>query len=158
LLGLDLVGYRYAARFLWLRLFASLGVLLGLWLLVVRGLPIFERGVRRVLMRMSRGAGLDAETAHTSHALSTLLGFVGRGMLLLIAGLGLLQVWGVPLAWVLSSPTLWQMVQRTVVIGVVTGITVVVIRASRVLTTYVLTPPSGQPLKSYQASRKVKTL
>jgi len=158
LIGLGSVGYRYAARFLWLRLFASLGVLLGLWLLVVRGLPIFERGARRVFMRMSHGAGLDAETAHTSYALSTSLGFVGRGLLFLIAGIGLLEVWGVPVAWVFSSPTLWQIVKRTGVITVVTGVTVFVIRASRLLTTYLLTPATGQPVKSYQASRKVQTL
>ena len=158
LFGLGLVGYRYAARFLWLRLFASLGVLLGLWLLVVRGLPNFERGARRVFMRMSRGAWLDVETAQTSHALSTSLGFVGRGILLLIAGIVLLAVWGVPVAWVLSSHALWTIVKRTVVIGVVTGVTVFVIRASRLFTTYLLTPPAGQPVESYQASRKVQTL
>jgi small-conductance mechanosensitive channel len=158
LIGLDLVGYRYAARFFWLRLFSSLGVFLGLWLLVVRGLPIFERGARKVLMQMSRGAGLNADTAHTSYALATLLGFVGRGILLLIAGIVLLVVWGVPVAWVLSSRTVWQIVKRTVVISVVAGITIFVIRASRLFTTYLLTPPPDQPVESYQASRKVKTL
>ena len=109
-------------------------------------------------MRMSRGTWLDAETAQTSHALSTSLGFVGHGILLLIAGIVLLTVWGVPVAWVLSSPTVWQIVKRTIVIGIVAGITVFVIRASRLFTTYLLTPPAGQPVESYQASRKVKTL
>jgi len=77
-------------------------------------------------------------------------------MLSLAAVVVLLEVWGLPVQWVLMSPALWQMIKRGSIIALTVGVTLVVIRASSLITNSLLSPPTGG--KGHEIGRKLKTL
>ena len=157
LIGLDVAGYSYASQFLWFRTFSSLAVIFFACLLFVQGLPrLVSAGERVLIGAFRRNLTPDEPQKEASRYFGLAFSLLGRGMISLAAVVVLLEVWGLPMQWVLTSPTLWQMIKRGGIIALTVGVTLVVIRASSFITNSLLSPPTGG--EGREIGRKLKTL
>lgn len=157
LIVLDVVGYSYAAQFLWFRTFLSLAVIFLVRLLFVHGLPwMVNTGARLLVSAVRRNSTVDEQQNEAARYFGPAFSLLGRGIVSLAAVVVLLEVWGVPVSWVLSSPTLWQVITRGGIIALTVGVTLMVIRASSFLTNSFLSPPAGG--EGREIGRKLKTL
>lgn len=157
LIGLDVAGYSYASQFLWFRTFSSLAVIFFVRLLFVHGLPqLVHASARMLTSAFQRNLSPDEPQREASRYVGLTLSLLGRGILSLAAVVVLLEVWGLPVQWVLTSPVLWQMIKRGGIIALAIGVTLVVIRASSFITDSLLSPSPGG--EGREIGRKLKTL
>lgn len=157
LILLDVAGYSYASQFLWFRIFWSLTVLFLVRLLFVHGLPWVANTSARVLVgSVQRNLSVTEEQVEAARYFGPAFSLLGRGIVSLAAVVGLLELWGVPVRWVLTSATLWQVLTRGSVIALTVGVTFVVIRASSFITNSLLSSPTEG--EGREVGRKLKTL
>jgi moderate conductance mechanosensitive channel len=153
----DVAGYSYASQFLWFRTFSSLAVIFFVRLLFVHGLPRLVNAGARVLGGAFRWDLTRDEQQHeAARYFGPVFSLLGRGIVSVVAVVVLLEVWGLPVRWVLTSPTLWQVIKRGGIIALTVGVTFVVIRASSFITNSLLSSPMGE--ERYEVGRKLKTL
>lgn len=157
LIVFDVAGYSYASQFLWFRTIASLTVIFFAWLLFIHRLPrVVNTGARVVVGVFRRNLAPDEQQREASRYFSPAFSLLGRGILSLATIVVLLEVWGLPVRWVLTFPTLWQVIKRGGIIALTVGVTFVVIRASSFITNSFLSPPAGR--EGREIGRKLKTL
>lgn len=157
LILLDVAGYSYASEFLWFRTFSSLTVIFFVRLLFVHGLPPLANTGARILVSMfRRNLTRDEQQNEAARYFGPAFSLFGRGVISLATVVVLLEVWGVPVRWVLTSSTLWQVITRGGIIALTVGVTLVVIRASSFITNSFLSPPAGR--EGREIGRKLKTL
>jgi small conductance mechanosensitive channel len=157
LILLDVAGYSYASQFLWFRTFSSLTVIFFVRLLFVHGLPwVVNTSARIVVGGFRRNLTLDEQQNEAARYFGPAFSLLGRGVISLAAVVVLLEVWGLPVRWVLTSPTLWQVITRGSIIALTVGVTLVVLRASSFITNSFLSSPTGGG--GYEVGRKLKTL
>ena len=159
LLVLDMLGYRYAAQFLWSRILLSLGVIIILSLLLVSLLPhVLHRLVGALFAFFNNKQSFAFAQESTITRTFVVLRALANGLLVLLAVGVLLRVWGIPISWVVTSPTLSLVLLRTAVIALTAGLTLLMIRASRQLTHQLLEPRISRQGETREAGRKLKTL
>jgi small-conductance mechanosensitive channel/uncharacterized small protein (DUF1192 family) len=159
IITLDVLGYQYAARFIWLRALESLSVLLVVRLLVViLILRLLHRSLSFILRLGTRGQQLDVETEARIDRYFQ-VGYTVCNTLLALLAIGvILEVWGVSVSWFLTSPLGLKMLTRTAVVLLTIGLAIVVIQISQVITDYLLQPKTRGQGVTHQAGRKLKTL
>lgn len=159
LMILDGLGYRYAARFIWLRLLGSLSILLILRLLVV---VLVQRFFHRVVgMLFKNGTETPPSPAPGPPDLSRPLRLVQtllNGLLVLVAVAAVFELWGVSVAWLLTSPTGTDVLRRFLVAALTIGLTFAVIHLSTAFTEYLVRPRTTAQGVVHDPSRKLKTL
>jgi small-conductance mechanosensitive channel len=159
IIGLDVLGYRYAARFIWVRTLESLAVLLTLRLLLaVLLLRLLHRLNNYVF---SAGGRLrqrypDVEAAAQRYFRTVRL--ICNGLLGLAALVLVLEIWGVSISWLLTSPLGSQILTRVLLMALTVGGTAVVIQISKALTEYLILPRTTAQGIIREPSRKLKTL
>ena len=159
ILGLDMLGYRYAARFIWLRTLGSLSVVLTLRVLLVMLVLRLLRGVVRSVFSIGgrlRQHYPDVEA--TAERYCGVLSIICKGLLVLLAATVILELWGLSVSWFLTSSLGRQLLSRTLIIALSVGLTMVVIQMSNALTEYLLQPRTTVQGGTREPSRKLKTL
>jgi small conductance mechanosensitive channel len=158
-MALDVLGYRYAAQFIWFRLLGSLAVLL-IWRLLVVVL------IQRLLQHLGQtffNADMTTPASQSEarpvldrpfHIIQALL----NGLLALVACAAILELWGVSVAWLLTSPTGTDILQRVLVIAFSIGLTFVIIHLSTAITEYLVRPRTSAQGVTHTPSRKLMTL
>jgi small conductance mechanosensitive channel len=159
LIGLNVMGYQYAARFIWQRAFASLSVVLILRLLLVMIILRFIHWL--VLYLFSIGGRLQHRYADIEATAERYFGVLRTicHVLLAFLSIGLiLELWGISVRWFLASPLTWQVLSRVTLIVVIVGLTVAVLQISSAFTDYLIRPKSTGRGVIREPSRKLKTL
>jgi len=155
---MGMLGYRYAALFIFFRSFGSLLILLitrlFLPLLIFR---LLQQIINYLFDRAARSLQRDASVQDT--AVRTLrIASVGANILLfIVTAFVILELWGVPAAWVVASPLTWLIVSRVLGIAIVIGLTLLLLRLSRAVTRTLLQPRTRQG-RTREAGRKLRTL
>ena len=159
LVALDVLGFRYAARFIWLRALGSLSVVLLmrvlLVLLVLRCLRavvtyVFSIGGRLRL----RYPDVEAAAARYFRMVSLLC----QGVLAILAAVVILELWGFSASWFVTSPLGAQLLTRVVIVALTLGAAMVVVQMSNALADYLLQPRITLQGRRREPSRKLKTL
>jgi small-conductance mechanosensitive channel len=159
LMGLDMLGYRYAARFIWLRALGSLSVVLTLRMLLFMLVLRLLRGLVGYVFSM--GGRLQRRYPDIEAAAERYLGVLSvicQGLLVFLAGTIILELWGLSISWFLTTPLGWQILTRTLVVALSVGLTIGVIQVSNALTDYLLQPRTTTQGGMREPSRKLKTL
>lgn len=159
LIGLDMLGYRYAARFIWWRALGSLSVVLTLRVLLVMLLLRLLRGMVGYVFSIGgrlRQRYPDVEAAAERYF--GVLSVVCKGLLVVLAATVILELWGLSVSWFLTAPLGWQILTRTLIIALSMGLTIVVTQISNALTDYLLQPRTTVQGGTREPSRKLKTL
>jgi small conductance mechanosensitive channel len=159
IITLDLLGYRYAALFVWLRSLESFSVLL-LWrlqmtLLLVR---ILHRMVDFIVGLWSRNPRGQSPPAAPFDQVFGVAYKVGNILLAMVAASAILEIWGVSVSWFVMSPLGGDIVRRTVIIAITIGFMILVMQISKTITEYLVqsrTTPQGI---INQPSRKFRTM
>ncbi len=155
---LHLLGYFYAARYIWSRVLESLVVILVLPLLlgvlVSRGLHRLQGSVKRLHHRMPQYRPED-QVVDRSFAIARML---WNTLLALLTLSVILAIWGVSVTWLLTSPLTLQALWRALVIAVAVGCVAGVIQVSNALTAYLLRPRTTRQGDQREAGRKLRTL
>lgn len=156
---LNILGYQYAARFIWQRAFASLSVVLILRLLLVMIILRFIHWL--VLYMFSIGGRLQhryTDVQETAERYFGVLRTVGHVLLALLSIGLILELWGVSVRWFLASPLTWQVLTRATLIVLIVGLTLAVLQISSVFTDYLIRPKTSVQGVVREPSRKLKTL
>ncbi|MGE0822885.1 MAG: mechanosensitive ion channel domain-containing protein [Candidatus Binatia bacterium] len=156
---LDILGYRYAAGFLWWRVLPSLAILVVLWIAI--RLPLPTRLLHVPARRLSSSGGTAEETKDLEELQQRYvhLAAVLRNSIFVLIALGAFSlVWDISLPTLLTSPTVSHVLTVIVVVAVTIALTLVILRVSRVLTNYLLEPRTTAEGETIEVSRKLKTL
>jgi small-conductance mechanosensitive channel len=159
IIALDAMGYRYAARFIWLRALGSLTVVLTIRLLIVVLVLRLLHGL--VTYIFSIGGRLRQHYPDVEEAADRYFRVSYRicNVLLSLLAVGIvLELWGISVTWFLTSPLGLQILARTMIILLTIGLTVAVIQVSNAFTDYVIQPRTLAPGRVREPSRKLKTL
>ena len=156
---LDVLGYRYAARFIWLHALASLSVVLLMRVLLALLVLRFLRAV--VMYVFSIGGRLqqrypDVEAAATRYF--RLLSLLCHGLLIVLTVAVILELWGLSASWFFTSPLGTKVLIRMVIMAITLGAAMVIVQMSNALTDYLLQPRTTLQGLVRQPSRKLKTL
>jgi small conductance mechanosensitive channel len=81
-----------------------------------------------------------------------------QGLLVLLAGTIIMELWGLSASWFLTTSLGWQLLTRTLVIALSVGLAMGVIQVSNALTDYLLQPRTTTQGGMREPSRKLKTL
>ena len=159
LMTLDGLGYRYAARFIWLRLLGSLSVLF-IWRLLV--VILVQRLLQRLLRTLSSvNAGAQGRQTESHPAFGRSFSIVQtllNGLLAVVACATILELWGVSVTWLLTSPTGTDILQRVIVTACAIGVTFAIIHLSTAITEYLVRPRQSVQGVVHDPGRKLKTL
>ena len=154
---LDILGYRYTARFIWLHGLETLSIALGSrWLL----LGLLTYGAQRLVSALFDPGRRWHDPVRRQVAERSLAVFrvVSQVVLSVIALLLILELWGVSVWGVLSSETGWQIAQRALVAVMTIGAVVVLIQISNVLAEYIVRPRLTAQGETRELGRKLRTL
>jgi small conductance mechanosensitive channel len=159
IITLDLLGYRYAARFVWLRSLGSFAVLL-LWrllmtLLLVRLLHWMVTVLVRLWSRHPRGQSKATTPFDQVFHVAYMIGNILLGM---VAASVILEIWGVSVSWFMMSPLGGDILRRAVVIAIAIGLMVVVMQLSKAITEYLVQPRTTPQGIINQPNRKFRTM
>ncbi|WP_143302137.1 mechanosensitive ion channel domain-containing protein [Candidatus Entotheonella palauensis] len=159
IITLDLLGYRYAARFIWLRGLESFSILL-LWrllmtLLLVRILQQIVAFLVRLWSRDQRG---PSTTATPFDQVFRLAYMAGNTVLAIVAASAILEIWGVSVSWFVMSPLGGDVIRRGVVIAITIGLMVLVMKISKAITEYLVQPQTTSQGAINQPNRKFRTM
>ena len=150
---LDVLGYRYTARFIWLNGLETLSIVLGSRLVLV---VLLIYGVQRLVHARCDPGGRWHDPARRQGAERSLAVFrsVSQLVFSLVALMLILELWGVSVWSVLSSQVGSQFVTRAFVALLTVGIVLVVIQISNVVAEYIVRPR----LTAQGETRKLRTL
>ena len=156
-MALDVLGYRYTARFIWLHGLETLAIVLGARLLLV---VLLTYGAQRLVRALYGPGGRWHDPARQQAAGRSLAVFRSVTQLVFsgVALLLILERWGVSVWSVLSSPAGSQIMTRAVVVLVTIGVVLVVIQISNVLAEYIVRPRLTARGETRELGRKLRTL
>ena len=156
-MALNVMGYSYAARFIWLNGLETLSVILGSRLAL---LLLLVYGAQRLVHAMYGPGGPWHDPAREQAARRSIsvFRFVSRALLTVIALLLILELWGVSVWSVLNSPLGAQIMTRGFVVLVTIGIVLAVLQGSNVLAEYILRPRLTEQGETPELGRKLRTL
>ena len=156
-MALDVLGYRYAARFIWLNGLEALSILLGSRLVL---LFLLVYGAQRLVRALYGPGGRWHDPAREQAAGRSLsvFRFVRQLLLSAIALLLILELWGVSVWRVASSPLGAQVLTRGLVVLATAGVVLAVLRGSNALAEYILRPRLTEHGEARELGRKLRTL
>lgn len=154
---LDVLGYRYTARFIWLHGLETLSIVLGARLLL---LFLVTYGAQRVVSVLYDPGGRWHDPVRKQAAERSLAAFrsFSQVMLSIAALLFILKLWGV-FAWSVPSSQVGSQILARVYIALVTvAAATMVIQISNVLAEYIVRPRPTAQGETREPSRKLRTL
>ena len=156
---LDALGYRYAARFVWLRSLESASVLLLWRLLLVLLIVRLLHGAVDFIVRLwfNDHRGQSAATAPVDQVFRVVY-TVGNTVMAVLACSAILEIWGVSVSWFLKSPLGVDLLRRGGVIAGVIAVMVLVMKISKVVTEYLVQPRTTPDGAIQQPNRKFRTM
>ena len=156
-MALNILGYGYAARFLWLHGLESLFIVLGSRLVL---LFLLVYGAQRLVRAMYGPGGRwhDPSRVQAADRSISVFRFVSQLLLSVIALLLILELWGVSVWSVLNSQFGAQIMTRGFVVLVTVGIVLAVLQGSNVLAEYILRPRLTEQGETRELGRKLRTL
>jgi small conductance mechanosensitive channel len=159
IITLDILGYHYAAQFVWLRAVESFSVLILRRLLVVFLVLRMIHGVVNALLRTSRRRLQQGEALEASLDRFFRIVYAICNTLLLVLAVGIiLELWGLSVSWLVTSPLGIDVLTRAVVIALTISGTIVVVQISKTLTEYFIRPKTTVPGAIPGVSRKLRTM
>jgi moderate conductance mechanosensitive channel len=156
---LDVLGYRYAARFIWLRALASLSVVLLMRVLLVMLVLRFLRTVVTYVFSIGgrmRQRYPDVEAAAMRYF--RLLSLLCHGILIALTATVILELWGLSASWFFTSPLGTKLLLRLLIAAITLGAAMVIVQMSNAFTDYLLQPRTTLQGLIREPSRKLKTL
>ena len=156
-MALDILGYRYTARFIWLHGLETLSIAIGSrWVLLF----LLMYGAQRLVHALYDPGRRWHDPARKQAAERSLAVFRSLSQLVLsAAALALiLELWGVSVWSVLSSQVGSQIMTRGLVALMTIGIVLVVIQISNVLAEYIVRPRLTAQGETREIGRKLRTL
>jgi small conductance mechanosensitive channel len=159
IIALDGLGYRYAARFVWLRSLESFSVLL-LWrlLLVLVLVRVLHHMVNVMVRLWSRNQRGHSANATPFDRVFHVVYVVGNSLLAMVAAGIILEIWGVSVSWFLRSQLGGEIIRRTAVIALAIGLMILVMKISKVVTEYLVQPRTTPQGIINQPNRKFRTM
>lgn len=159
IITLDILGYRYAARFVWLRSLESFSVLL-LWrlLIVLLLVRILHRMVGYMVRLWPHSQREQSPSATPFDQVFHVAYKVGNTLLAIVAVSAILEIWGVSVSWFLMSPLGGDIMRRAVIIAITIGIMILVMQISKVVTEYLVQPRTTPQGGINQPNRKFRTM
>ncbi|MDE0205638.1 MAG: mechanosensitive ion channel, partial [Candidatus Tectomicrobia bacterium] len=156
-MALNVLGYGYAARFIWLHGLETLSIILGSRLVL---LFLLVYGAQRLVHALYGPGGRWHDPARQQAADRSVSAFRFISQLLLsaIALLLILELWGVSVWSTLDSQLGAQIMTRGFVALVTVGIVLAVLRGSNVLAEYILRPRLTEQGEARELGRKLRTL
>ena len=154
---LNVMGYSYAARFIWLNGLETLSIIVGsrlVWLFLL------VYGAQRLVHAMYGPGGRwhDPARERVAGRFASVFRFVSQLLLSCIALLLILELWGVSVWNLLNSQLGAQVVTRGLVVLVTIGIVLAVVQGSNVLAEYILRPRLTEQGETRELGRKLRTL
>ena len=154
---LEVVGYGDAARFVWRHGLETLSIALGSRLLLALLLIYGAQRLVRALFGPGRRWHDPAREQAAERSLAVFRS-VSQVALSVVALLLILEVWGVSVWSVLTSPAGSQIVTRVLIALLTIGIVLVVIQVSNVLAEYIVRPRLTAQGETHELGRKLRTL
>jgi small-conductance mechanosensitive channel len=159
IITLDILGYRYASRFVWLRSLESFSVLL-LWrllmaLLLVRLFHHLVDFMVRLSFRSHRGT---SPSASPFDQVFRIVYMIGNTLLAIVAAGVILEIWGVSVSWFLTSPLGGDILRRAAVIALTIALMILVMKISKAVTEYLVQPRTTPQGIINQPNRKFRTM
>ena len=154
---LNVLGYGYAARFIWLHGLETLSIILGSRLVL---LFLLVYGAQRLAHALYGPGGRwhDPARQQAADRSVSVFGFISQVLLSAIALLLILELWGVSVWSTLDSQLGAQVLTRGFVVLVTVGIVLAVVRGSNVLAEYILRPRLTEQGEARELGRKLRTL
>ena len=154
---LDVLGYRYTARFIWLHGLETLSIVLGSRLVL---LFLLIYGAQRLVHALYDPGRRWHDPTRRQAAERSLAVFraVSQIVLSVAALLLILELWGVSVWSVLSSQAGSQIVRRAFVGLLTISVVLMVIQGSNVLAEYILRPRLNAEGEARELGRKLRTL
>jgi small-conductance mechanosensitive channel len=155
----DILGYRYAARYIWARMLESLSVVLSWRLLVLLLLlRLLYSLIAYLTKRLHRPRASQQPSDTTFDHVFHIAYLIGNSLLIILAVGVILEIWGISVTWLISSPLGIDILRRTGIIVLTIGIAIALIQVSKVITDYVLQPKSGVRAPDPTRGRKFRTM
>ena len=156
-MALNVLGYSYAARFIWLHGLETLSIILGSRLVL---LFLLVYGAQRLVHAIYGPGGRwhDPARQRAANRSVSAFRFVSQLLLSVIALLLILELWGVSVWSVLNSHLGAQIMTRGFVVLVTAAIVLSVIQGSNVLAEYILRPRLTAQGETRELGRKLRTL
>jgi small-conductance mechanosensitive channel len=159
IMTLDILGYHYAAQFVWLRALESFSVLVLRRLLVIFLVLRVLHGVVNALFHTGSRRLQQSETLEASLNHFFKIAYTICNTLLLVLAVGvILELWGVSVTWLLTSPLGIDVFTRAVITALTIGGTIVIIQISKTLTEYLIRPKTTVSGGAPGVSRKLRTM
>jgi small-conductance mechanosensitive channel len=159
IITLDVLGYRYAAQFVWLRALESVSIfLLRRLLVVLLVLRVVYSFLEYIFSIGSRGPQRDPAVQETIDRYFKVAYTIANALLMVLALGIVLEVWGVSVSWLVTSPTGMAVLTRAMFITLIVGITVVINQVSKVVTDYLLRPKTSAHGVTLEVGRKLRTM
>ncbi len=158
-MALNMVGYHYAAQFLWFDTLQSLAVVVGVRLLMLLLGVYLAHRLRQGMVR--RGGRLARRYPGFEAAVERALGVyypLVATLLWILAAALLLEIWGVSLWQFLGSPAGVVAVKRLLLVALTVGVTLAVIKFINILTAFLIMPHPTAQGGTREPSPKLKTL
>lgn len=157
-IGLDVFGYSYTAATLWFRAVqsAAIVILFYAWLA-----PLARRLLGK-LARFAVGFALPERTEAAQEALAARVSAIAYPLsyvLLALLVIGtILEVWGLPVLWIVTLPLIPKVLGKAAIIGLLVALAYAVVRLSHTLMEHFLKSRAvgSRPLRA--PGRKLKTL
>ena len=156
-MALDILGYRYTARFISLHGLETLSIALGSrWVLLL----LLMYGAQRLVGALYDPGRRWHDPSRQQAAVRSLAVFrsVSQLVLSVVALLLILELWGVSVWSVLSSRVGSQIMTRAFVSLMTIGIVLVVVQISNVLAEYIVRPRLTAQGETREIGRKLRTL
>jgi hypothetical protein len=156
---LDILGYRYAAQFVWLRTLESFSVLLARRLLVALLILRLAHSVVEYVVRIGHRRQQREAVEQVTIDRYFRIAYAICNVLLLLVSIGaVLEIWGVSITWLLTSPMGTDILKRILLIAVTIGVSVIIVQLSKTFADYLLRPKTTQLGTTQEASSKLKTM
>ena len=157
IMALNVLGYGYAARFIWLNGLETLSIILGSRLVL---LFLLVYGAQRLVHALYGRGGPwhDPARQQAADRSVSVFRFISQLLLSAIALLLILELWGVSVWSALDSQLGAQLLTRGFVALVTVGIVLAVHRGSNVLAEYILRPRLTEEGEARELGRKLRTL
>ena len=155
----DILGYRYAARYIWARMLESFSVVLS-WRLLV--LLLLLRLLYSLIAYLTKHLYRPRTSQQTSDItfdhIFHIAYLIGNSLLIILAVGVILEIWGISVTWLISSPLGIDILRRTGIMVLTIGIAIALIQVSKVITDYMLQPKSGATATDLTRGRKFRTM
>jgi small-conductance mechanosensitive channel len=127
----DILGYRYAAQYIWVRTLESLSVVLSWRLLVLLLLlRLLYSLIAYLTKRLHRPRPSQQPSDTTFDHVFHIAYLIGNSLLIILAVGVILEIWGISVTWLISSPLGIDILRRTGLIVLTIGIAIALIHVA----------------------------